>query len=264
MARTLALLFDLDDTLVEDAAPTEEAFLATCALAQGRRGLEPRVLARAVRHRARELWQAAPTIAYCRAIGISSAEGLRARFLGEDSSLAALRAWAPEYRQAAWSGALAELGVRDDILAAELARRFVAERGARNRVFPEVPPLLAALRPDYKLAIVTNGAPDLQREKIAGAGLAARVDAIVVSGEIGAGKPDPRPFAVALAALGIGADAALVVGDSLERDIAGARAAGVRGIWLDRDGRSRGQDDAVPVPCIGDLRELLVLLRGAG
>lgn len=260
MAKTTALLFDLDDTLVADEAPTEEAFLAACALARARHGLEPADLARAVRHRARELWRAAPTSAYCRAIGISSGEGLRARFLGVDPRLAALRAWAPGYRRAAWSGALAGLGVRDDALAEELALRFVVERGARNRTFPGVLPLLAALRPAYKLAIVTNGAPDLQREKIAGAGLGAHVDAVVVSGEIGAGKPDPLPFAVALAALGATAGAALMVGDSYERDIVGARNAGLRGIWLDWEGRFSSQEDTVPAPRIGDLRELLALL----
>ena len=260
MAKTTALLFDLDDTLVADAAPTEEAFLAACALARARHGLEPADLARAVRHRARELWRAAPTIAYCRAIGISSVEGLRARFLGEDPQLVALREWAPEYRRAAWSGALAKLGMRDDALAAELALRFIAERGARNRAFPEVLPLLAALRPEYKLAIVTNGAPDLQHGKIAGAGLGACVDAVVVSGEIGAGKPDSRPFTVALTALGATAGDALMVGDSYERDIVGARNAGLSGIWLDREGRFSSQEDAAPASRIGDLRELLALL----
>jgi len=258
-ASLAAVLFDLDDTLVADEAATEAAFLAACALAQVRHGLEPGGLARAVRDRARELWRGGPTITYCRAIGISSAEGLRARFLGDDPSLAALRAWAPAYRRAAWSGALAGLGVHDDAFAEELARRFVAERGARNRVYPDVIPALTALARAHRLALVTNGAPDVQRAKLAASGLAPHFATVVVSGELGAGKPDPRAFRAALAALGVAPERAIMVGDSPERDVVGAQAAGLRAILLDRAGRvPAGERGTAPV--IRDLRQLLDML----
>ena len=102
-----AILFDLDDTLLDDTTATEEAFLIACALARDAHGLAPERLMVAVRREAGNLWRAAPTIGYCRAIGISSAEGLRAAFVGDDPHLAALRDWAPTYRRAAWSAGLA-------------------------------------------------------------------------------------------------------------------------------------------------------------
>ncbi|MEB3172755.1 MAG: HAD-IA family hydrolase [Cyanobacteriota bacterium] len=58
-------------------------------------------------------------------------------------------------------------------------------------------------------------------------------DAVVVSSEAGAAKPDPRPFALALSALELEADEAWHVGDSPE-DLAGARAAGLRCVLIER------------------------------
>lgn len=260
MTPTTAVLFDLDDTLVADDAATEAAFLAACAPARAVYGLDPPALAQTVRRQARRLWRAAPTIGYCRAIGISSSEGLRARFPGDDPPLAALRAWAPAYRREAWSGALAEHGVRDPAFAERLAAAFVAERGARHLVFPDVVPALTALQSRYRLALVTNGSADLQRAKLAGAGLARYFDATIVSSEVGAGKPAPRPFLAALAALGADPTAAVMVGDSLERDIAGAQRAGLRAVWLDRTGGGSTAGCMSPTARIVDLAPLPDLL----
>src|SRR5438128_1421838 len=196
---TAAILFDLDDTLVVDEAAVEAALLATCVEVQNRYGLDPLSLALTVRHCARELWRAAPTLAYCRAIGISSAEGLWARFLGDDPQLLTLHAWAPTYRRDAWAHALAAYGIRDTHLAEQLAETFPAERRARHWAFPEVAPVLRELQSRYRLAVVTNGTPDLQREKLDGVGLVPHFTIVTVSGEAGIGKPDPRIFAHTLA-----------------------------------------------------------------
>ncbi len=90
-----AILFDLDDTLIEDAAANAAAFRDACVLARDKHGLDPTALATAVGRVAGQLWRAAPTIGYCRAIGISSTAGLRAAFTGDDPPLARLRDWAP-------------------------------------------------------------------------------------------------------------------------------------------------------------------------
>ncbi len=87
-----AILFDLDETLVVETASVAAAFLVTSELAHLRYGIEPQSLVQAVRRHAGELWRAAPTITYCRAIGISSWEGLAANLDGPDPQLAALAA----------------------------------------------------------------------------------------------------------------------------------------------------------------------------
>ena len=184
-----SILFDLDDTLVVEGAAADAAFLATCERAHEKHGINPEALHQSIRYHARELWRASTTITYCRAIGISSWEGLWARFLGSDPNLKRLRDWAPTYRREAWSRALADHGVSDSSFAEQSAAIFLSERRARHIVFPDVEDNLANLKEVYQLALVTNGAPDLQREKIQGANLARFFDATLISGKVGVGKP---------------------------------------------------------------------------
>jgi putative hydrolase of the HAD superfamily len=107
--------------------------------------------------------------------------------------------------------------------------------------------------------MVTNGLSCLQREKVAASGLGTAFGAIVVSGELGCGKPEPEPLLTALQTLAIPPEAAIMVGDSLERDVAGARAAGVRSVWVNRTG-SQHRDGPAPDHEVADLNGLLELL----
>lgn len=231
-----SILFDLDDTLAIEGASADAAFLATCAHAHEEYGINPKGLHQAVRSHARELWRASATITYCRAIGISSWEGLWARFLGNDPNLKRLRRWAPVYRRETWFRALADYNVQDLPFAEQLSAIFISERRTRHIVFPDVEDNLTTLQKTYQLALVTNGAPDLQREKIQGTRLGQYFDEILISGEVGIGKPDFRIFKLALDTLAASPSEAVMVGDSLDRDILGAQRAGIKGIWLNRSG----------------------------
>lgn len=213
-----------------------------------------------MREWAREAWFAAPTNAYCQAVGIASWEGLWARFPGDDPSLKALRRWAPACRREAWSRALADFGVRDAPFAERLAAIFPVERRARHVVFPDVEDTLAALRCTWLLAILTNGTPGLQREKIAGSGLAHYFDAVTVAGEVGVGKPDGRAFAAALETAGATPGQTVMVGDNLRRDVQGAQQSGLRAFWLNRTGRE-SELDVTPDAEMTTLGELPALLR---
>ena len=255
-----AILCDLDDTLVVEEASAEAAFLATCERAREQYGVAPKALYQAVRHHARQLWRASPTITYCRTIGISSWEGLWARFSGDDPNLKVLHQWAPTYRREAWERALADQNVCDLSFAEQLAAVFPVERRARHVVFPEVETVLKDLRGNYRLALVTNGVPDLQHEKIQGANLAQYFDAVIISGEVGVGKPDPRIFALALEELSACPAKAVMVGDSLARDINGAQRAGLKGIWVNRSGDDCG-DEVTPDAQIANLSELRDVLQ---
>ncbi|MGO4459385.1 HAD family hydrolase [Streptomyces sp. M-16] len=85
----------------------------------------------------------------------------------------------------------------------------------------------------WVVGILTNGAGDIQRAKIKAAGLADVVDAVAISEEIGARKPDPKAFQSALALCGTDRPGeAWMVGDNPEGDIAGAHQAGLRTIWV--------------------------------
>jgi len=240
--RSDVLIFDLDETLLADAASTEEALIATIKGADlhPREGtLDPHALASDLLRHAERLWDAGPAREYARAIGISATEGLWGAFTGEALELRRLADWTPSYHRDVWAAALREHGIADDALASQLAARFREERLTRQLLFPDVLPELDGLRTRYRLALLTNGAPDIQRAKIEGSGLAPYFAVIVVSGELGIGKPDPRIFAHTLGQLGVAASATVMIGDHLVNDIRGAQAAGMRAIWLDR------RDDAL-------------------
>jgi putative hydrolase of the HAD superfamily len=99
-------------------------------------------------------------------------------------------------------------------------------------------------------ALISNTARDL-REAVAHFGLSSFIGTAVASSEVGAMKPDPRIFTVALARAGVAPEDAVMVGDNYYDDVLGARNAGMSAILLDRGGRS-GKD----VPTIRSLAEL--------
>jgi putative hydrolase of the HAD superfamily len=118
------------------------------------------------------------------------------------------------------------LGEVTDALLASLA--FTA--------FPDVRPALQMLRADArKLVVVSNWDASLH-EVLARLELTPLLDAVVTSAEAGARKPSPVIFERGLAAAGVGPTRALHVGDGLEEDVAGARAAGIEPVLVRRDG----------------------------
>ncbi|TME70710.1 MAG: HAD family hydrolase [Chloroflexi bacterium] len=100
--------------------------------------------------------------------------------------------------------------------------------------FPGDRPEFATLREWAPLAVLTNGPIDVQVAKLSASGLQRFFPVVVASGEIGYGKPDPRLFGAALDRLRVDRADAVAIGDSLERDVVGAHAAGLRCVWLNR------------------------------
>jgi putative hydrolase of the HAD superfamily len=102
--------------------------------------------------------------------------------------------------------------------------------------YPEVAGTLAVLRDrGIGLVVVSNWDCALPGW-LDGAGLLELVDGVVTSAEVGAAKPDPAIFAAALERAAARPEQALHVGDSPDKDVAGARAAGIRPVLLCRDG----------------------------
>ena len=256
-----ALLFDLDDTLAVDEAVSHETFAHVAAVASSRFEADPARFATDAMAIARSLWAEGECRPFCRSIGISAFECLWGGFTGDSPELTALRNWSTSYRVEVFAKSLAAQGRDASEEEAEmLAMEFASTRRARQRLLTGARELMAELAPSYKLALLTNGAPDLQREKIAASGLESFFQAIAVSGEHGIGKPKPEIFHRLLAELGVTADEAVMVGNSLERDIAGARNAGIRSIWIRVPG-SEEQADVTPDHTITNLAEIPAILK---
>ena len=105
---------------------------------------------------------------------------------------------------------------------------------ARQQVefYPEVLDALKRLSARYPLWSLSNGNADLQR-----VGLGSFFRGAMNAGELGAAKPDPRIFDAACRRIGLAASQILHVGDHLEMDVRGARAAGLQAVWVRRDPR---------------------------
>jgi len=129
----------------------------------------------------------------------------------------------------------------------------------RFRAFPEVPDALRALRrAGHRLVVVSNwdvSLHDMLRET----GLDALVDAAISSAEVGAAKPDARIFGRALALAGGRSEGALHAGDSVEHDVGGAHAAGLRAVLVARAGAPFAGGLPAGVSVIGSLGELEAL-----
>lgn len=126
-----------------------------------------------------------------------------------------------------------------DILSWELDREVTVEtmmETIRFRAYSDAEPALAALRErGLRLVCVSNW--DISLGEVLGrCGLDGFFDGVVTSAGTGIRKPDPRIFAAALELASCSADEAMHVGDTLEEDVAGAGAAGIRALLLDREG----------------------------
>lgn len=133
--------------------------------------------------------------------------------------------------------ALERLGCTDESLAVRIADRYERCREARTTLFPGAVDALAWLRASgCRLALLTNGAAEMQRGKISRFGLEPLFDAIFVEGELGFGKPDERIYALALGALDAAAPDAWMIGDNLEWDVGQPQKLGMTGVWIDTAG----------------------------
>ena len=137
----------------------------------------------------------------------------------------------------AWQRTLESCGCMDrDVF------RFAASTHTRlarqaYRLYSDVTVALQAARDaGIPLVLLTNGASDTQREKLQALDLKRWFDAVIISGEVGVAKPDVAIFQAAKKTLGMDAGNIWHVGDNLSTDIAGARAAGVISVWLNRRG----------------------------
>jgi putative hydrolase of the HAD superfamily len=158
--------------------------------------------------------------------------------------VAALRAEMEYYREHSHEG-------RDEASLAELRERcaaIVSERlgleisvdelveAIRFIAYPDAVPALSALRErGLTLVAVSNWDCSLPRV-LERCGLNGLLDGTVTSAGAGARKPDPEIFAAALELAGCRPEEAVHVGDTEEEDVAGAQAAGIRPLLIDRDG----------------------------
>ena len=256
------IIFDLDDTLLNDQKSVKTAFENTCTYAATKYDVGVAELEEAVRTAARELYTAYSTYDYTVMIGINPFEGLWGTFDDPTEQFQQMKQIVPGYRTDAWTRGLAALGVDDPEFGAELGERFVAERKVSPFLYEDTFTVLDKLKGKYELVLLTNGAPSLQNLKLEiTPELVPYFDHIVISGDFGKGKPDASIFEHVMQVAGINAEDGIMVGDNLMTDILGSSRIGMRNVWINRD--KKVVDPAVVVPTyeVKSLTELLALIE---
>jgi putative hydrolase of the HAD superfamily len=153
------------------------------------------------------------------------------------------------------------LGVADPgDLPQQLYSEFVKHE--TYRLYPDSLPTLVALRESgLELGVISNWEEWLE-QLLLHLEIQTFFQSLTISGTTGLEKPDPRIFALALESLGVAADEAAHVGDSLRHDVEGARAAGLLPILIDRRG-DYPDGDYVRLTTLTDLPAALSQRRGA-
>ncbi|MFJ3861766.1 HAD family hydrolase [Streptomyces sp. NPDC090085] len=147
-----------------------------------------------------------------------------------------------------------------DTPAAQLWQEYVSLMAAAVTCRPEVLESLTRMRESaWTIGVITNGAGDIQRAKLAATGLDALVDGVAVSGDLEMRKPDLRLFQLAASRCGASLeDGGWMIGDNPTGDIGGGHQAGLHTIWL----RGRPWPDGLPAAhhVVDDVTDAITIL----
>jgi putative hydrolase of the HAD superfamily len=157
------------------------------------------------------------------------------------------------------SEALRSLGYDYDVsspIVVEATGEFCEEFMTYVRIDENAQAMLRSLHGKYKLGIISNFAiPECVLKLLKNHDLDRLFDVIVVSGAVNKRKPSPEIFKSTLKALGVSASQTAFVGDTVDADIEGAKAVGMKAIYIERRVQ-KGSEKACPDQTIKRLSEL--------
>ena len=153
---------------------------------------------------------------------------------------------------------LQAVGVKDEALAERFSRDFFAIIPTKSVLMPHAKEVLEYLAPKYNLYILSNGFQELQCHKMRSAGIDRFFKKIVLSDDIGVLKPWPEIFHFALSATQSEVRDSLMIGDSWENDVAGAKGVGMHQVFYNVTGKE--ELPFQPTYHISNLKELMQIL----
>ncbi|TDL31516.1 HAD family hydrolase [Jeotgalibacillus sp. S-D1] len=261
-----AVFFDLDDTLLWDKKSIELALRFTAEDAERKFGVKADELVASVRALAPSIYEEFPTHAFTKLIGINPFEGLWGEF-GEaiHFKFREMGRLMPEYRKRVWTEALKSNGVHDENGGTWLSEQFIAHRKKNPVLYEETLQTLEILQQEgFRLLMLTNGAPSLQLEKLRiTPELVPYFEHIVISGNVGVGKPDPAVFDHALRLMDLQASDVWMVGDNRGTDILGANRVNMKSVLIQHDKKEGANSNPSGSPdlVIERLQDIVPLLN---
>ena len=254
------ILLDLDDTLVVEYRSAEQTFLETGEIVREKYGIEPYEFYQTVKRNAKFLWYRLPSRKHAKRIGLSSWEALWAEYDDSDKKIKRLIRHLEYYRQQVWKNVLNEFAIIDDDLALILSDYFKTSRRKKHFLYEDTINVIDGLKKSYRLGLITNGLSALQNEKIDGAGIRNYFEHVIIAGDLASKKPGRKIFKHALKLFDVNSDNCIMVGNSLESDIAGANRMNITSVWINRE-KKKNETKIKPDFEIDDLTEIFEPLR---
>ncbi|XP_023281638.1 N-acylneuraminate-9-phosphatase [Seriola lalandi dorsalis] len=236
-----AILFDLDNTLIETSRAGGVAIQKTSELLKTTLGIDDNTIC-------------------------SICDKFKQKLLQESFDPASGRS-IDDVRVGHWEESIQEtVGSSSPVsLAAQCYYMWKNSRLELLSLSPPVCDLLKQLRSRYKLLLLTNGETQTQREKVEAVSCEELFDAIVIGGEHAEQKPFLSIFTLCFSMLGVKAQDCVMVGDSLDTDIQGGFNARVRAtVWISSAGGAVPDGSVKPdftVPTVLDLPHVLAQLE---
>lgn len=123
-----------------------------------------------------------------------------------------------------------------DELILKLADDYITYLSSFNHLFDGTHEILGYLKERYSLHIITNGFNEVQNKKLKNSGILKYFKEIITSEEVGVKKPNPKVFEYALEKANARKEESVMIGDSWEADIMGAKNYGLDVIYCNFDG----------------------------
>lgn len=128
--------------------------------------------------------------------------------------------------------ALVKYSITDRSLAENFGNDYISLSPLKTNLFPNAIEVLEYLNKKYKLHIITNGFEEVQHIKIKNCGIQGYFGEIITSERSGFKKPDIGIFQYSIDSVKTNSTSSLMIGDSLEADIIGARSAGIHQVYF--------------------------------
>lgn len=227
--RPTTILFDLDDTILDDTGSVQESWRQALLID----GVAPAGLADEVRRTAAWYWSDADRHRVGRADLLAATTGIV-------------------------ETALEHLGRPDPKLARRIATRY---RELRERAIAPIPGAIETIErlrgEGVVLGLITNGDAAGQRRKLERFDLERLFDHIGIEGERGFGKPDPRAYTATVEALACDVATTWMVGDNLEWDVLAPQRQGIAGVWVNPSERAPHPGAEAPWRVVSSVAELV-------